>query len=108
MTFRFHPDAATEFAEEIYATIFRVLKFPEAGASLSANTRRCLANRFPYGLVYQVKSDGLRIIAVRVIGKTGSKEGSTKKAAGNPSGCQQYPVRNLGGKPAGLPAVECF
>ena len=82
MTFRFHPEAAAEltdatvyyesqqpglgleFAEEIYATIFRVLRYPDAGNPLSANTRRCLASRFPYGIIYQVKPDGLRIIAV--------------------------------------------
>jgi plasmid stabilization system protein ParE len=82
MTFRFHPEAAAEFdeatgyyesqqtglglefAEEVYAAIFRVLRFPDAGNPLSANTRRCLANRFPYGIIYQAKPDGLRIIAV--------------------------------------------
>ena len=53
-----------EFAEEVYATVERILEYPDAWAKLSVNTRRCLVCRFPYGLVYQVKSDTLRIIAV--------------------------------------------
>ena len=82
MNFRFHPKADNEldeavryyegcqtglgldFAEEVYATIARVLEYPEACSALSKNTRRCLVNRFPYGVIFQVKSDVLRIVAV--------------------------------------------
>lgn len=53
-----------DFAREVYATIARVARFPEAGSSISKNTRRCLVHRFPFGVIYQVKSDLLRIIAV--------------------------------------------
>jgi len=31
---------------------------------MSKNTRRCLVNRFPFGVIYQIKSDSVRIIAV--------------------------------------------
>ncbi len=78
----FHPDAEAEFdkaveyyeqlqlglgiefAEEIYATIARIIQYPDAWSALSKNSRRCLVNRFPYGVVYQTKSRSLRIIAV--------------------------------------------
>jgi toxin ParE1/3/4 len=53
-----------EFAQEVYATIELIVRFPEAWAPMSENTRRCLVNRFPFGIIYQVKSDSVRIIAV--------------------------------------------
>ena len=82
MKFYFHPDAkeeldgavefyeqsqaglGLEFAEEVYATIARIIQYPESWSALSQNSRRCLVNRFPYGLIYQIKSQTLRIIAV--------------------------------------------
>ena len=53
-----------EFLKDIYHTIQNILKYPDAWAPLSANTRRCLAKRFPYGLIYQVANDEVIIIAV--------------------------------------------
>lgn len=82
MKFYFHPDAEAEFdrgveyyeqrqpglglefAEEVYATISRIIQYPDAWSALSKNSRRCLINRFPYGIIYQVKSQHLRIVAV--------------------------------------------
>ncbi len=82
MRFYFHPEAreefdgavdfyeqsqaglGLEFAEEVYATIARIVQYPDAWAVLSENSHRCLVNRFPYGLIYQIKSHTLRIIAV--------------------------------------------
>jgi plasmid stabilization system protein ParE len=82
MTFRFHPRAedefdeavryyeerqpglGLEFAEEVYAAIQRVSEYPDAWFALSTNTRRCLVNRFPHGVIFQVESGTLRIIAV--------------------------------------------
>lgn len=82
MKFYFHPDAkeeldgavtyyeqcqpglGLEFAEEVYATIARIIEYPNAWSTLSKNSRRCLVNRFPYGVIYQIKSRTLRIIAV--------------------------------------------
>ncbi|MDY6987675.1 MAG: type II toxin-antitoxin system RelE/ParE family toxin [Thermodesulfobacteriota bacterium] len=53
-----------EFAQEVYATINRIIQYPEAWSPISKNTRRCLVNRFPFGVIYQLKSDSVRIIAV--------------------------------------------
>ncbi len=53
-----------EFAEEVYATIKRILPFPAAWTQISQNTRRCLLNRFPYAVIYQEKNGYIRIIAV--------------------------------------------
>jgi hypothetical protein len=53
-----------EFAQEVYATTHRIIQYPEAWSPISKNTRRCLMNRFPFGVIYQLKSDSVRIIAV--------------------------------------------
>jgi hypothetical protein len=58
------PGLGIEFAEEIYATTTRIIQYPDAWSALSKNSRRCLVNRFPYGVVYQIKSRSLRIIPV--------------------------------------------
>ncbi|MCD6294685.1 MAG: type II toxin-antitoxin system RelE/ParE family toxin [Deltaproteobacteria bacterium] len=82
MKFYFHEDAETEFdraieyyedarsglglefAQEVYVAITRVIQFPDAWSPMSKNTRRCLVSRFPFGIICQVKSDYVRIIAV--------------------------------------------
>ena len=45
-----------EFAQEVYATIDRIIQYPEAWTQMSTNTRRCLVNRFPFGVIYQIWS----------------------------------------------------
>ncbi len=82
MTFSFHPaaeqelndavdyyngcrnDLGLQFAKEIYAAIRNILAFPHAWAPLSRSTRRCLVNRFPYGVIYQIADEQIIIIAV--------------------------------------------
>jgi len=82
MRFYFHPEAEAEldkaveyyeqrqqglgleFVEEVYATVTRIIQYPNAWSALSKNSRRCLVSRFPYGVIYQIKSNTLRIIAV--------------------------------------------
>ena len=82
MNFFFHPKAAEElneavqyyeqcqpglgleFTEEIYATIARIDEYPNAWAALSENTRRCLVNRFPFGVIFHSTSDTIYVIAI--------------------------------------------
>jgi len=53
-----------EFAREIYATIQRIIHFPQAWSKMSENTRRCLVNRFPYGVIYSLTKKKIIILAV--------------------------------------------
>ncbi len=53
-----------EFVLEVKRTISRIIEYPNAWIKLSANTRRCRINRFPYGIVYQVREEMVLIIAV--------------------------------------------
>lgn len=82
MQFRFHPDAelelnqaidyyeecqeqlGLEFAQEIYASIHRIIDFPDAWQLITSKTRRCLTNRFPFGVVYQKLNNEIIIIAI--------------------------------------------
>lgn len=53
-----------EFASEIYSSIQRILSFPNAWQILDEDIRRCLTNRFPFGIIYYQNSDGIVILAV--------------------------------------------
>ena len=82
MIYRFHPDAESEFndsmayydsqkeglgmefAEEIYATIQRILQFPLSWTQISKGCRRCITKRFPFGVIYSIKEDLIFIIAI--------------------------------------------
>jgi hypothetical protein len=82
MIFDFHPEAETEFLEaiayyeecepelgedfslEVYSSIQNVLSYPLAWPVLEDDIRRCLTNRFPYGVLYSIESDRVYILAV--------------------------------------------
>ena len=53
------PHLGVEFAEEVFQTIQRILKFPDAWQTLHQDIRRCLTKRFPYWnhLLSQGKAD---------------------------------------------------
>jgi len=58
---------------------FRIsfLLFPVAWSKFSENIRRCLTNRFPYGVIYQIIIEEVLIIAVMQLNKnqiTGKRE----------------------------------
>jgi len=58
-----------EFAVEIKKAMERILQYPNAWSPLSKRTRRCRTNRFPYGLIYQIRSNTILIIAVQNLHK---------------------------------------
>lgn len=82
MTYSFHPDAEVEFnisidyyeqckqnlglefANEVYQTIQRILEYPTAWQILDEDIRRCLINRFPFGIIYYQKNKEIIILAV--------------------------------------------
>jgi hypothetical protein len=54
----------TEFLNEIEATLSRILRHPNAWHPLSARTRRCRTHRFPFGLIYQIRTDEILVTSV--------------------------------------------
>jgi mRNA-degrading endonuclease RelE of RelBE toxin-antitoxin system len=58
-----------EFTEEVYLAIQEIISFPKAWTNMSANTRRCLLKRFPYGIIYNIDKAQLFIIAVMQLNK---------------------------------------
>lgn len=58
------PGLGLEFSKELYSTIQRIRQFPKAWSKISQNCRRCITQRFPYGIIYQVKEDEILIVSV--------------------------------------------
>jgi plasmid stabilization system protein ParE len=54
----------TAFLNEIEATLDRILQYPAAWHQLSSRTRRCRTHRFPFGLIYQIRTDEILITSV--------------------------------------------
>jgi plasmid stabilization system protein ParE len=52
-----------EFAEEVKEALVRIEQYPEAWSPLSPRVRRCLVNRFRYGVIYQVRDERLIVVA---------------------------------------------
>ena len=53
-----------DFSAEIKKAIQRIMEYPEAWSLISKRARRCRVNRFPFGVIYQVREDTLLIVAV--------------------------------------------
>jgi hypothetical protein len=82
MTYSFHPEAENEFVDainyyeecegglgedfsiEVYATIRNIVAFPTAWPVIDEPVRRCLTNRFPFGILYSINQDIIFILAV--------------------------------------------
>lgn len=54
-----------EFAEEVEQALMRIEHYPEAWSPLSPRVRRCLVNRFPYGVIYQVRDEHVIVVAIQ-------------------------------------------
>jgi hypothetical protein len=50
-----------EFAAEVQRTFGRIRRYPRAWPKFSARTRRCLTDRFPFGVLYEIHENGIVI-----------------------------------------------
>lgn len=58
------PGLGYEFAEEVQLALDRVRSFPEAWPLFSPRSRRCVVSRFPYGILYQIRTDRILVLAI--------------------------------------------
>ncbi|WP_111639128.1 type II toxin-antitoxin system RelE/ParE family toxin [Marinomonas shanghaiensis] len=52
------------FIAELESSIERIKLHPDAWQKASAVTNKCLLNRFPYSIIYQIKGDLLLVVAI--------------------------------------------
>ncbi len=58
------PQLGFDFLDELDKAIRRIVVYPDSCAEISSGLRRCLLNRFPFGLIYGKDQDVLVIVAV--------------------------------------------
>ena len=58
------PGLGLAFLKEVERCLQLIVDHPEAGKIVRGSVRRRLVRRFPYALLYKVKPDGLRVLAV--------------------------------------------
>lgn len=58
------PGLGEDFAREVVATLETIVAFPNAWPVLAGDVRRCLTNRFPYGVLYSVEPTRILVLAV--------------------------------------------
>lgn len=58
------PGLGRKYHDAVREALARIKQFPRAFPPLSQQTRRCLVHKFPYGIIYQVSTDEILIIAI--------------------------------------------
>lgn len=58
------PALGTAFLDEVEPCTQTILQYPEAGHPIIGAIRRRLVRRFPYALLYTIKPDKIRVLAV--------------------------------------------
>jgi hypothetical protein len=54
-----------EFEEEVKQALERIDHYPEAWSPLSSRVRRCVLRRFPYSVIYEIRSEIIIIVAIQ-------------------------------------------
>ena len=58
------PGLGHAFADDVERSLKEITENPEAFGQVSNNLRRKLVSRFPYGLIYSVEQDCIKILAI--------------------------------------------
>lgn len=58
------PGLGARFLTEVDRCIESLVKHPQAGAIILGDVRRRLVRRFPYAVLYTIKPEGVRILAI--------------------------------------------
>jgi toxin ParE2 len=55
---------SAEFLDQFDKSVQRITEFPHAWKLVGKRTPQCRLHRFPYGIIYQVRSEEILIVAV--------------------------------------------
>jgi plasmid stabilization system protein ParE len=58
------PGLGQDLVDAFDAALSQILEFPESGSPYLQNTRRTLLRRFPFSVVYRVKTDLIEVVAL--------------------------------------------
>jgi len=58
------PGLGSEFLDELQRCIDSILRFPLAGTEIAEGVRRRLLRRFPFGVLYSIRHESIRVLAV--------------------------------------------
>lgn len=82
MRYVFHPEALSEYAEAVQYyteqrveiaqvfinaiedTVYRIRESPARYPAIDEDVRRCMARKFPYGVLYTIEQDYILIVAI--------------------------------------------
>ena len=57
------PELGKRFSIELFAAIDRICEFSHSWSQIDSMTRRCLTNKLPFGILYRIENNGIRIMA---------------------------------------------
>ncbi len=58
------PSLGSAFLDEVESGFDRIRAYPDAAAEVAGGIRKLVLARFPYALVYEIRDDVIRILAV--------------------------------------------
>jgi plasmid stabilization system protein ParE len=58
------PGLGAAFLDAVEKTCISILEHPDSGVTVLGHIRRRLIRRFPYALLYSIRSDRVRVLAV--------------------------------------------
>ena len=58
------PGLGSSFVDEVNAGFHRIRTYPDAAAEVAPGIRRLVLAKFPYSLVYEIRDDAIRVLAV--------------------------------------------
>jgi len=58
------PGLGTEFLDEVDKALHRIAVYPHSCEEIETGLRRCLLNRFPYGIIYGLDETIIVVVAI--------------------------------------------